>query len=370
MVTSVSLPLQPMVLFGGAEPALVSMSLAMRAMTISAKSSKPLHFLPMEVISGAPQNVGDIQFLPMTLDAVSTGGPILTFANGALSLQPLRMEEFLGLHTGRSDMSFARMGMLASKGNYAAALMSFEPPQQDGFMFADSSTDGLIYGNLVSSSAPAGVSFLSLVLSEHMTFAVALVAASVGEAETLASLVLDDAFLANVIASAAFLNFIKIGAVGPPFSNPGAVWVVNAETSASSTYSEFPFNSFAKIGDGYFGLKEGGLYRLDADQDDSGPVIGTIDFGRLNFGSTEESRVTDVYVGVSTQGKMYLKVTADGKTYTYASTRANKELTSQRFVPGKGIKANWLGFQLVNADEADFELKTIEFAVVKMTRRI
>jgi hypothetical protein len=359
-----------MLFYGGDLPALVSVSLAMRSMTISAKSSKPIHFLPMEVISGAPQNVGDIQFLPMTLTAVSTGGPTLSFATGTLSLQPLRMEGFLGLHTGASDMFFPPMGVLSANYSYAAALMSFQAMQQDGFCFADSSTDGLIYGVLRSGSAPAGLSFISVAFSSDMTVAAALLGASVGTDVSVESLLLDDSFVTSVIASAEFLNFINIGAVGPPFSNPGTVWVVNAESGASSTYADFPFNSYAKIGDGYFGLKEDGLYRLDADQDDGGPVIGTLDFGRLNFGSTAKSRVTDVYVGVSTVGKMYLRITADGKTYTYSSTRANAELTSQRFVPGKGITANWLGFQLLNADEADFELSTIEFQVVKMTRRI
>ena len=42
----------------------------------------------------------------------------------------------------------------------------------------------------------------------------------------------------------------------------------------------------------------------------------------------------------------------------------------QRIDTGKGLRANWLEFELYNADGEDFELASVEFAAVPLSRRI
>lgn len=218
------------------------------------------------------------------------------------------------------------------------------------------------------------IDFISLVENEPAT-APPLPPAT-GELDVTASIesriVLADTYLTTVLASGLLTSFVTVNAAAPDFLVPGTVWVVNADTGASSTYSDFPFNSFAKIAGKYYGVKSDGLYDLQGSDPPSGaePIIGALDFGQQDFGDSRISRVTDVYVGVSVTGFLFLHITADRKTYVYKSTRANTELSVQRFVLGKGLKSDWLGFRLLNADDIDFELRTIEFRAVKLTRRI
>ena len=185
--------------------------------------------------------------------------------------------------------------------------------------------------------------------------------------QVLSTILVVTTALPTTMALAAIQSIVDVNSLTPLFLVPGTTWVVNSETGGSSSYSNFPFNSYSTIGGKAYGLKDDGLYLLNADQDDSGPVIGTIDLGRTHFGRTEKTRVTEGYRGGI--GTLYLRMTADGKTVTYRSNRIDRG-TKHRFVPGKGLTANWVSFKLLNAEDADFELKTVEFNVVKLTRRI
>ena len=340
------------------------------ALTMEAQSSTPMHFLPLQITAGTAQVSAYLEFLPLTLDAASTGGPVVTFAYGALALQPLRVDGFLALRTGNGSMSFKPLEMLAANKTYAAADMAFELMTMSAVGFIDDPKAGFIGGATLAGDTITGLSIISVAISENMTLAVAIVGQSLADGSMTAATTLDDTYITQTIADALMTTAVAIGADSPLFSEPGTVWVVNAQTNASSTYANYEFNSYARINGKYFGLRADGLYSLDAAADGLVPVVGTVDFGQQVFGDTAQARVHDVYIGVSTVGTMYLRVTANGQTYTYRSNRSNKNMTVQRVVPGKGIKANWLGFQLLNSEDADFELKTIQFNAVKLTRRI
>lgn len=160
------------------------------------------------------------------------------------------------------------------------------------------------------------------------------------------------------------------GAVGGgPDSDPD-VWATNLVTGGSTRYEGFDFNSYAKIGANYYGCKSDGIYRLDGDTDNGTPVQAMVSFGKQNFGTSALKRITNAYVGVSGQGRLFLKVLAEGQEYTYAQRGYDEQLQVQRFDTGKGLRANWLEFELYNADGEDFELASVEFAAVPLSRRI
>ena len=149
-----------------------------------------------------------------------------------------------------------------------------------------------------------------------------------------------------------------------------AVWAVNAETGATTRYEGFDFNSYAKIGDSYFGCKADGIYQLDGDTDAGEPIRAMVSFGKQDFGTSALKRITNAYVGVSGQGRLFLKIMAEGQEYTYAARSYDENIQVQRFDTGKGLRVNWLEFELYNADGEDFELASVEFAVVPTSRRI
>lgn len=148
------------------------------------------------------------------------------------------------------------------------------------------------------------------------------------------------------------------------------VWALNVENMGSTRYENFGFTSFAKIGNAYYGCKPDGIYRLDGETDAGAPVQAMVSFGKQDFGTSALKRITTAYAGVSCEGRLFLKVLAEGEEYVYAARGAGEYLQQQRFDLGKGLRANWLEFELYNASGEDFELASVDFAIVPTTRRI
>jgi hypothetical protein len=149
-----------------------------------------------------------------------------------------------------------------------------------------------------------------------------------------------------------------------------AVWTVNAETGASTRYENYPFNSFAFFDGAYYGCRSDGVYRLEGDTDNGAPIQAMMSFGKRDFGTSALKQVTHVYAGLSSGGRLFLKTIVNGEEYTYVARSSSEDLRQQRFDLGRGLRANYLEFELYNADGDDFELASVEFLVVPLNRRI
>jgi len=155
---------------------------------------------------------------------------------------------------------------------------------------------------------------------------------------------------------------------------PGECWAVNWETSAASQYEGFDFNSFATLGGQPFGMRSDGLYLLDGDNDAGEPIRASFSLGERSMGIAGLKRMEQVYAGMSSTGRMYLKVRYQNETgqqeFIYAARRDDDYHRMQRFDVGRGIKAHFLTFDIYNSDGCDFDLETVEFVVANMSRRI
>ena len=156
----------------------------------------------------------------------------------------------------------------------------------------------------------------------------------------------------------------------PDTETPSEVWVLNAETMGATRYEGFEFNSYAKIGNSYYGCAADGLHLLEGDTDAGDPVRAMVSFGKQDFGTTTLKRISNAYVGLRSDGKLFLKVTAEGSDYLYAARDYDENRKVQRFDIGKGLCANYIEFELYNEDGDDFELASVEFAAVPVSRRI
>jgi hypothetical protein len=187
----------------------------------------------------------------------------------------------------------------------------------------------------------------------------------------LNSLVTATASLSLVANYTLLINsFIQAGFSFPVLSNDNQVWVVS-EAGQTSRYEGYAFNSFGKFNGQYYGAKEDGIYLLEGDTDQGEPVRASVNFGKQNFGTALKKHVSNCYLGVSSSGKMYLKVTADGNEYVYQARGSSEEMEMQRVDIGRGIRANFLIFELFNNDGCDFDLASVEFVVIpSSTRRI
>lgn len=149
----------------------------------------------------------------------------------------------------------------------------------------------------------------------------------------------------------------------------GVAWVVNAESSASTRYDTYGFNSFARIGGKHYGARQDGVYLLEGTSDAGDPITSGVSFGKQDFGTQALKHMDAVYAGVSSTGTLFLKV-GDGKnSYTYKARRKDDHMRTQRFDIGRGLRANYFDLQLTSDADA-FELDSVTFHVLPSSRRI
>jgi hypothetical protein len=181
-------------------------------------------------------------------------------------------------------------------------------------------------------------------------------------------------FLADTMSAAPhyvalMFTTVAAGITVPAFFGDTETWVMNAVTNANSRYEGFDFNSYALIGGEYYGAMQGGLFKLSGDTDDGAPIRASINFGNQTFGTSSLKGCTNAYVGMSSSGELFLKVTAEGNEYIYRARDYSSTLQIQRFDTGRGLRANYLQFELYS-DGADFDISSVEFLAVPLSRRI
>lgn len=157
-------------------------------------------------------------------------------------------------------------------------------------------------------------------------------------------------------------------------------WVVNAETRAFVKYRNFPFNSFARIGNRYFGCAGDGIYELAGDDDNGEPIEAVVRGGLSDMGSSLLKNMPAVYIGYSGADQMVLKVTVmtaqkngdltrEEHWYRMEPRQANA-LRENRVKLGRGLKSTYWGWELTNINGADFEVDTFSWYPVVLERRL
>ena len=150
----------------------------------------------------------------------------------------------------------------------------------------------------------------------------------------------------------------------------GQVWVVNMETGASSQYEQYGYNSYFERDGVYYGIAGNGIYKLEGDDDIGNPIQSLADFGRHNFGIDQKKSITDVYLGVASSGKLYLKTVADGVEYTYQMRSSTTDLANNRVDIGKGLRGNYWSLVMENPDGYSHDLESIHFEPIPLSRKI
>ena len=186
----------------------------------------------------------------------------------------------------------------------------------------------------------------------------------------LASAVVDiDA--SGVLAGQVVKSIAGVPTVMPGVDPDARVWVVNTDTGASVQYDDYGFNSFFERDGEYFGVAEDGIYKLSGTTDAGVPIESLIDYGTSTFGTAHRKRLMNVYAGVSSTNRMLLKVSVDGDTYIYeARSSESGHLQHHRFDLGRGLAGTHWRLQLLNKSGCDFDLESVEFEPVILSRKI
>lgn len=366
---TVQLTMEPLQVVSGQGTPPNAVNVSMKTLQLLAFATQPLTMLPLQIVAGMPPPQGaNLTFKYMTVAASTRPAGLTTFTpvygGASLSTQPLQLrcgtiaplqlrslKILAGRATAQSDLTMLPLGGAAN-------------------MVTEDNTSGLMFAVVGTQAPTTGQAILAVAFSQALGAAVVVTATPMFGVTITSRLGLTDSQLARQVARALAMSTVNLPGSPTALGDPGTVWVVNVETGATSTYTNFDFNSFAKIGPLYYGARADGIYALDED-DDPTPVVGRLGFGELRFGTTAKNRVPDVYLGIASTGNMFLKVIADGVPYIYRSARSDANaITAQRIKLGRGLSATSLAFELYNDDGTSWELDTVEFNSIDLSRRI
>jgi len=145
-------------------------------------------------------------------------------------------------------------------------------------------------------------------------------------------------------------------------------WAMNTSTAAVTEYTNYVFNSFARMGNKYLGASDTGLYELLGDNDAGADIIATLKGGYFQFGGSRLSRLNAAYIAARGEGQFVLKIrTGDGQEYIYQTNTRNMRSTKVHM--GKGMRARYFSFELVSTGQ-DFDLESLEFVPIVVQRRV
>ena len=153
-------------------------------------------------------------------------------------------------------------------------------------------------------------------------------------------------------------------------------WVMNTESKGLTRYTQYPHNSFGKIGGRYVGCAADGLHWLDADDDNGEDIHAVIRTGLDALGTRRAKRLPEAFIGYTSDGTLLLRVIQTGEqsgrleeAIYRLPVRPAESKRENRFKVGKGLKAVDFAFVIENVDGADFDLSSIEFRPIYLARR-
>ena len=142
-------------------------------------------------------------------------------------------------------------------------------------------------------------------------------------------------------------------------------FATNLETGATSEYTKYEFNS---LSDG-IGASSSGIYDLTGSTGDGADIDVLLELGKSDFGKIAFKRVTDSYLGVSSDGNLKLTVTTESGTASYTlSPSTNLETVKSNLA--RGHKGRWWSVKVENIDGSSIELESIEVLIQLLSRNL
>lgn len=140
--------------------------------------------------------------------------------------------------------------------------------------------------------------------------------------------------------------------------------VVNTLTGAVSEYSAHEFHSITPTHAG----NAAGLYAFGGDTDADLPIVATLQLPATLRESTLRQAIEMVYLSMRGEGKAQFAVLgAGGQRWAYEFPLRASDVT--RCPVGRGIKENYLGFELSTPNGQAFALDRIEVLNAKSKNR-
>lgn len=387
-LVDIALQLRPMSLRAGNaySDAVLALPALQVIATMGGVSTASLAMQPMRAALGnMAQGYADLRLAPMECEAEGGSAWTPTYSIGALAMHPPVLGAVLlsgGVMT--ADLQLQPLWARLSERVHGEAVLGLEAMQVMGQIVTGTGPVDMVERMLPINNVTAQL-YVTVVMAERLRGKDSAGLQVLAVASMLEQLEAGDS--ASVTQRALAFLLEQIGAMGPTRALTFRVdgdgwtlvddsegWAVNTETGASSRYQGYGYDSFATVNGRHLGVRANGIYLLEGDSDVGQPIHAGVHLGLQDFGTSQLKHLSNVYLGVSATGGLFIKVgVGEGETkqeYTYAARRVDPQLKTQRFDLGRGLRSNYFSFELVNDDGAGFELEKIEFVAVASDRRI
>lgn len=316
-----------------------------------------------------------------SLSAIAASSEELVFGQALAAVWQMLVEEGLAV-SAAADGDAQKIARVVSR-----LLLSGEVSTYADAVVAV--TAGLVFGTLVDVLAMEQITDamqLSALVTELFTATEQMLESMVIGTEAIgtgiATVLVDDALvLADAPAAAAELMAHMADSIGffatlALDDGHYVAWVLNTRSRGLSRYTNYPFNSFMRVGGKYYGVTSTGMYLLEGDDDDGVPIAAKIRLGMSSLGTRRLKRIPEGYIGYTSTGTLMLQViTSDERTgekvgafYTL-SPRGAAAVRENRWKIGRGLKSVDWDFEITNVDGADFDLDSIEWHPLILDRR-
>jgi len=184
----------------------------------------------------------------------------------------------------------------------------------------------------------------------------------------------------NAVGAAYFLAVpgLSISAITEDVAagnNISCTYVYHPDHDSFTEYTEFPFNSYARIGGSYFAASSDGLYLLGGGSDSGVNIEAHILTGMLDFGGHMMSRTPRVYLDFSGDSGLAVSVytSSDGLRRTEAFTLSLPTAPVDRSacLPlGRGLPSHFWQYRVSNVAGGKLEFTRCAPHVIPLTRSI
>jgi hypothetical protein len=197
-------------------------------------------------------------------------------------------------------------------------------------------------------------------------------AAGVGRGSALGAAVFEPMDVLNNSGAARFESMVAAGFATQNLSETYDTKATNTRLGAVTEFSNYKFNSFARIGKDYYGAGPDGLYRLDGATDNGANINWSLRTGRHDDKVTVMKRVPQVVLGLRSNGNITVRVWSDDNTFhDYPLPKVQTNTIHQhRVVPGKGMESRYFGVELRGVNNATLELDSMQIDFKHLTTRL
>jgi len=307
--------------------------------------------------------------LPSLQLVASAGGPDVSVSGADLAIPALGMNGiwYSGSSLEMQDAPLPSFQMMAAEDDYAAITGTLPPLR----MYADDGYDLPGYAlyaedmRLLDIVATDPVLYASI--TEGIELDPTLSLTILVDGSYYDGLLLDPTLSPEMFLEAMIESGITLSSATQAPVDLLSQYAFDLDTGAATRYDGFEFGGFTFTGDATYAFKKDGIYKLRAGDDDGQPRNFMLDLGTTDFGTTAKKHIETAFIGLSTDGTVYLKLNADQRGERIYRVIQRDPLMRARV--GRGITARQWHAKLEVVDGRSAELDGVEFHVAASARR-